>query len=230
MDVHCIILARGGSKGIPNKNIIDFCGKPLIYWTIKQARDSKCFKNIWVSSDDPKILKISENYGVKTIKRPKKISGDLASSEAAWLHSLNYIKKKNINVDLVFSPQVTSPLRTKKDIIDSIKLFKKEKCDSMFSSNTYSALTLWSSTNNKLKSINYDYKNRTIRQKNAQQYIENGSFYSFLPNTLIKYKNRFGKKIGCFNMDIWKLMEIDDFEQLKLCQIIMKNYILKNDR
>lgn len=230
MDAHCIILARGGSKGIPNKNIIDFCGKPLIYWSIKQAQESKCFKNIWVSSDDNKILHISKKYGAEIIKRPKNISGDNSSSESAWLHSLNYIKKKNINVDFIFSPQVTSPLRTKNDIIASIKLFKKQNCDSMFSCNTYSALTLWSKERRGLKSINYDYKNRKIRQKNNEQYIENGSFYSFLPNTLIKYNNRFGKNIGCYKMDIWKLMEIDDFDQLNLCKVIMKNYILKNVR
>ena len=161
MDTHCIILARGGSKGIPNKNIIDFCGKPLIYWSIKQAQDSNCFKKIWVSSDDEKILKISDRYGAETIKRPKNISGDISSSESSWLHALNFIRKKKFKVDLIFSPQVTSPLRTKYDIIGSIKLFKKEKYDSMFSCNTYSALTLWSKEKNNFKSINYDYKNYT---------------------------------------------------------------------
>lgn len=230
MGIHCIILARGGSKGIPNKNIIDFCGKPLIYWTIKQAQDSKCFTKIWVSSDDKKILKISESFGVDIIKRPKKFSGDASSSEAAWLHSLNYIIEKNFKVDLIFSPQVTSPLRSKEDIVESIKLFKKEKYDSMFSCNTYSALTLWSKNKNSLKSINYDYKNRKIRQKTNKQYIENGSFYSFLPNTLLKYNNRFGKKIGYYKMDIWKLIEIDDYDHLELCKILMQKYILKNVR
>ena len=123
MKTICIIPARGGSKGIPNKNIIDFCGKPLIYWSIKQAQDSKCFKKIWVSSDDEKILKISDRYGAEIIKRPKNISGDKSSSESSWLHALNYIRKKKFKVDLIFSPQVTSPLRTKYDIIRSIKLY-----------------------------------------------------------------------------------------------------------
>ena len=91
MENHCIILARGGSKGIPNKNIIPFCGKPLIYWTIKQAKESKVFKYIWVSSDSDKILKISKRYGAKTIKRPKKYSSDFSSSEDAWEHSIKYI-------------------------------------------------------------------------------------------------------------------------------------------
>ena len=228
MDNHCIILARGGSKGIPNKNIITFCGKPLIYWTIKQAKDSKIFKYIWVSSDSEKILKIVKRYGVRTIKRPKKFSTDNSSSEDAWEHSIKYIYNNNIKIDLVFSPQVTSPIRTKYDIIKSIKLFKKEKYDSMFSANIYSALTLWNEKNKNLRSLNYDYKKRTIRQKNDIQYIENGSFYIFLPSTILKYKNRFGKNIGYYKMEIWKLLEIDDHEQLELCKIIMKNYILKN--
>ena len=79
-NIVAIIPARGGSKGILNKNIIDFCGKPLIAWTIEQCLYSKYISDVWVTSDSQEILDISERYGAKTIKRPDSISGDSASS------------------------------------------------------------------------------------------------------------------------------------------------------
>ena len=110
MIVDAIILARSGSKGIPKKNIIEFCGKPLIAWTIEQCLSSKYISNIWVSSDSDEILKVASKYGAKTIKRPDILSGDFATSESAWLHSIEFIEKDNY-VDIVVAPQITSPLR-----------------------------------------------------------------------------------------------------------------------
>ena len=228
MKSHCIILARAGSKGIPNKNIINFCGKPLIYWTITQALNSNCFEEVWVSSDDEKILDIAENMGSKIIKRPSKYSRDKSSSEEAWLHSIKFIEKKYGNFDIVFSPQVTSPLREVKDITSALKIFKAQKLDSLFSSNIFPALTLWSKKGKNLKSINYDYKNRLLRQIDKKQYVENGSFYIFKTNTLKKYNNRFGIKIGFSEMEFWKMFEIDNYSDLKLVELIMKDYLLKN--
>ena len=118
MKIVAIILARGGSKGISNKNIIDFCGKPLLVWTIEH-----CFAGgielVYVSSDSKEILNTGEKYGAKTINRPKDISGDAASSESGWLHALDIIENKIGNIDWVFAPQVTSPLRSKDDIYNA---------------------------------------------------------------------------------------------------------------
>jgi len=101
MNVVAIILARGGSKGVPKKNIIDFCGKPLIAWTI-----DNCIKgganSVWVSSDSDEILEISTEYGANKIKRPDDIAGDFATSESAWLHAINYIEQAEEKIDWVF--------------------------------------------------------------------------------------------------------------------------------
>ena len=86
-----IILARGGSKGIPNKNIIQFCGKPLIAWTIENCLDSEVC-SVYVSSDNHDILDISKQYGASCIERPSQISGDKATSESGWLHALEMIE------------------------------------------------------------------------------------------------------------------------------------------
>lgn len=221
-----IIIARGGSKGIPNKNIMSFCGKPLIAWTIEQCISSKYISDIWVSSDNKRILEVAKKYHVKTINRPENISGDFSSSESAWLHAIDYIDSTN-KVDLIFAPQVTSPLREVKDINNAIKLFQSDNLDSMFSSSIAEDLFFWQRGSDlKLQSVNYDYLNRKRRQDMNEQFIENGSFYIFKPEILKKYNNRFGGKIGHFKMELWKLFEIDNMEDIRMCEALMKEFLL----
>ena len=224
-NVVVIILARGGSKGIPGKNIIDFCGKPLIVWTIEQLQQSKGINSIWVSSESKKILSVSEAFGAEIIHRPAEISGDAATSESGWLHALDYIENKVGHVDLVVAPQVTSPLREPADIERGLSDFHKQKCDSMFSCSVARGLFFWErEQNGTLKSINYDYRNRKRRQDIFKQYSENGSFYLFKPWVLKKYNNRFGGRIGMTEMEFWKMFEINEPSDIKLCQVIMRGY------
>jgi len=228
MRVSCVILARSGSKGIPKKNIIDFCGKPLIAWTIEQCLTSKHISDVWVSSNSQDILDVAEEYGAKTIKRPEDISGDLASSESGWRHAIETIQKYK-DIDLVLAPQVTSPLRETKDIDNAIELFKKEKYDSMFSSCIVKDLFYWQKDERgQLQSINYDYLNRKRRQDTQEKIIENGSFYIFKPENIQKYNNRFGGEIGHFEMDLWKMFEIDNIKDLKTCRVLMQGFLLNN--
>jgi len=227
-NVVAIILARGGSKGIPRKNIIDFCGKPLVVWTIEQLQQTRGIGSIWVSSDSEEILSISRNCGVETICRPAEISGDFATSESGWLHALRIMENKVGRIDIILAPQVTSPLREASDIERGLRDFREQKCDSMFSCSVVKDLFFWERTSNEmLKSINYNYQNRKRRQDVSKQYIENGSFYLFKPEILRKYNNRLGGKIGMAEMDFWKMFEIDSMEDLRICEALMKAFIVK---
>ena len=125
MNACAFIFARGGSKGIKNKNIKSFRGKPLIYYSIKSAQNIKGVNNIFVSSDSNKILKISEKYGAKVIKRPKILSKDNSPEIAAWKHAANSIKKFGIKPRFFISLPCTSPLRIKGDILSALKKIKK---------------------------------------------------------------------------------------------------------
>ena len=228
-NIIAIILARGGSKGIPGKNIIDFCGKPLIVWTIEQLKQSRGINSIWVSSDSEKILSVSQTCGAEIIHRPAEISSDAATSESGWLHALDYIENKVGCVDLVVAPQVTSPLREPADIERGLRDFQAQKCDSMFSCSIVEDLFFWGKMpDGKLKSINYDYKNRKRRQDIFKQYIENGSFYLFKPWVLREYNNRFGGKIGMTEMEFWKMFQIDSMEDLRMCEALMKVFLLSH--
>jgi CMP-N,N'-diacetyllegionaminic acid synthase len=226
MNIVAIILARGGSKGIPKKNIIDFCGKPLINWSINQAKNSKYISSVWVSSDNNEILEIVKKEKVETIKRPKKISTDKSSSEIGWIHAINEIEKKQ-KIDLVVGLQTTSPIRETKDLDEAIKKFKKNNADSMFSCSKLDDFFIWKKEKVNYSSLNYDYKNRKRRQDVKKQYLENGSFYIFKPEILKINKNRLGGKIEIIEQEFWKSFEIDSIENLKFSEIIMKNYLLK---
>jgi NAD(P)-dependent dehydrogenase (short-subunit alcohol dehydrogenase family)/CMP-N-acetylneuraminic acid synthetase len=225
-----LILARGGSKGIPNKNAIDFCGKPLLVWSIEQAKQVESISSIWVSSDSQDILKIASACGVNTIQRPKEISEDTSSSESGWIHAINEIKTKGLDIDFVVALQPTSPIRESADIEHGINEFQNKNYDSLFSCATLRDFTMWKNENGVYNSINFDYKNRLRRQDMSDQYIlENGSLYIFKPEILLAHNNRLGGEIGTLMMPMWKSFEIDDLESFKLCETIMKQYLLRTN-
>jgi CMP-N,N'-diacetyllegionaminic acid synthase len=226
-NVIAVILARGGSKGIPGKNIMDFCGKPLIGWTIEQLKLANGIHSIWVSSDSEEILSISKAYGAEIVHRPLELSGDTATSESGWLHALERIENNIGRVDTVLAPQVTSPLREPSDFEHGLYEFQIQKCDSMFSCSVVEDLLFWKKMpDGILDSINYDYRNRGRRQDMRKQYIENGSFYLFKPEVLRQHNNRFGGKISYVEMEFWKMFEIDSMEDFKLCEVLMKAFLM----
>ena len=219
-----IILARGGSKGIPNKNIIDFCGKPLLAWTIEHCLNAG-IEIVYVSSDSDEILNIGEQFGANRIKRPKEFSDDKASSESAWLHALETIETENGTVDWVLTPQVTSPIRSSNDILSALKIARSGKFDSILSVVEIEDFFIWGKDKeNKIQSLNYDYNNRKRRQVIDKNYLENGSFYLFKPEVLRTYNNRLGGKISVSVMDKFKMFQIDNRQDLKLCEVIMTGY------
>ena len=223
-----IILARGGSKGIPNKNIVKFCGKPLLVWSIEHAKKTRGISSVWVSSDSKKILKIAKDSGANIITRPKYLSTDSSTSISGWIHAIKKIQEYGYDVKEVVALQATSPVREPIDIERGLREFHREKFDSMFSGSPIGDFFIWEKNRkNKLKSINYNFQNRPRRQKFKEQFVENGSFYIFTPENIKKYNNQLGGRIGVAKMEFWKSFEIDDLENIEFCEMIMKRYIIK---
>jgi len=227
MNTVAIILARGGSKGIPKKNIIDFCGLPLIAWTIQNCIEGGA-DSVWVSSDTDEILAVGDKYGARPILRPDDISDDFATSESAWLHAIHHIEEsEKSTIDWVLSPQVTSPLRQAHDIKNGLSKAYSGEFDSLFSCSIAEDLFFWQKgSNGTLDSVNYDWRNRKRRQDIPKQIIENGSFYIFQPSVLKENNNRFGQKIGFIEMEFWKMFEIDSLDDLRMCSALMKEFII----
>ena len=155
--LQCIILARGGSKGLIRKNLTDFCGKPLLQWTVEQALIAKHVNSVWVSSDSEEILNLSQSLGANTILRPDEFSDDTSTSESAWLHAINYIEENSQdNVSVVLAPQCTSPVREVRDFDESIEKYFNEKYDSLFSG------SIAKPTNTSINQQITDYQSYTI--------------------------------------------------------------------
>lgn len=217
-----IIPARGGSKGIPGKNLIPINGKPLIAWSINHALSSSLVDEVWVSSDSQEILKFSESIGAKTITRPVEISGDSASSESAWIDAIIQIQKMDENIGLIVGMQATSPIRNEKDIDNAIAQYRQEGLDTLFSGNILDDMNYWSiNDNDDLYSVNYDYQNRKRRQELQEKFLENGSFYIFTPEGVLSNNNRLYGNIGCYLMDKKAMFQIDEIEDVEICEAIM---------
>lgn len=224
-----IIPARGGSKGIPKKNIIDVAGKPLIQWSIEQALASDFIQDVYVSSDCEEILAVAEKCGAIGIKRPDELSGDTASSESAWIHAVQTVcERREKAPDYYLGMQATSPIRESEDVDKAFEVFFEEKLDSLFASCIVHDFFYWErDEQGKLYSSNYDYKNRRRRQKIKPRYLENGSFYIFSKEILEKEDNRLGGNIGTYIMEDYKKFQIDEPMDLKICEAIIKQFILK---
>ncbi|WP_368507574.1 acylneuraminate cytidylyltransferase family protein [Bradyrhizobium lupini] len=219
-----VIAARGGSKGIPHKNLLDLCGKPLIAWTVEQARAARGVDVVAVSSDSDNILAAAEAAGAVGVRRPEDISGDLASSESAWLHALNATDERMGRFERIVALQATSPIRESSDIENALATFDRDHLDSLLSVCEVEDYFNWRIGASGPEPINYDYHNRRMRQQIEKRYLENGSFYVLIPSLLREQNNRLGGKIGFHVMDRHKMFQIDRPEDVKLCAAIMRSY------
>jgi CMP-N-acetylneuraminic acid synthetase len=122
MSVYAFIFARGGSKGVYQKNIREICGKPLIYYSIDLAKKIADVDNIFVSTDDPQIKRISIDYGASIIDRPKSLAQDNSPEWLSWVHAVNCIQNSGDNFDIFLSLPTTSPLRNIEDVKSAINL------------------------------------------------------------------------------------------------------------
>lgn len=218
-----IILARGGSKEIKNKNLVTINDRSLLEITINQIKKELDI-HIFVSSDSEEILDVATLHGCQVIKRSTELSSDTSTSEDALIHGIDFIEKNTeVGFNTLIFPQLTSPLRKYSDFPKALSEFSTNNWDSLFSSNLASDLLLWKENKDgKLEEMNFENNNRILRQSKELQLVENGSFYIFDRSLFNKYKTRLFGKIGYFKMEPWQIFEIDSYEELELCKQISK--------
>jgi CMP-N,N'-diacetyllegionaminic acid synthase len=216
--IAALILCKGNSKGVKNKNMKLFLGKPLMYWTIKSLKNSKMINKIYISSESRRILNYAEKQKIISIRRPKSLSQPKSQSEDAILHAIKVIKT---NYDYIVFPQVTSPLRPKNIFDKSLKYFLKKKLDSLFSANIPSKIFLWQKNKNTIVP-KYNVNKRPMRQDIKNIFLENGSFYIFKKKGFMKYKNRLFGKIGAYLIDKKHSYDIDEELDFQINKIVKK--------
>ena len=225
MKIIAVIPARGGSKGIPLKNIKLIGGKPLIAYSIEAAKKSRLINKIYVSTDHSGIAEIAEGYGASVIKRPSEISGDAASSESAVLHALDHIKKNECyEADICVLLQCTSPLTAIEDIDGTIENLISNNSDSALSVTPFHYFLWRIDDKQNAVGINHDMRIRALRQNRTNQYLETGAIYAFRVKGFIKAKHRFFGKTTAYIMPPERCLEIDDPIDISIAQaIILEN-------
>lgn len=220
-----VITARGGSKGIPGKNIKEMCGKPLIAWTIEAAQGSKLLTDFLVSTDDSAIAEVSRQFGAPVpFMRPPELATDEATSMAVVQHALKWMEdNEGKTYDALLILQPTSPLRTSEDLDKCIEIMQKTDCDSVMAMYRLSDLTL-----KKLKYLDGDRvlpvvdegPQTTPRQESRPLYKRNGCAY-LTKTTLIKQGDLFGKDCRAHVMPEEQTADINTPMDFEIAEYLM---------
>jgi CMP-N,N'-diacetyllegionaminic acid synthase len=224
-----IIPARGGSKGIINKNLKLFDDKPLIQYTIEAALKSNIFDKVIVSSDSEDILKYVRNFNIETpFIRPSHLGGDNVLMKDVVIHALNWLEQyESFDPDIIYLLQPTSPLRTYRHIIDSYNLFKDSSADTLVSvvkvPHNFTINSMMRIQNNRLKKVN-SLEEIPLRQEKEIFYSRNGAaIYCFRKKYFIENKKFFDDDTIPFIMDKISSIDIDDIDDFILAELIYKS-------
>lgn len=215
-----IIPARGGSKRLPRKNVLDLCGKPLISWSVESGLKSKYIDKVIVTSDDDEILSISKEYGAEIIRRPDELASDTATTFDAIKHTIDNLEK----YDYIVLLQPTSPLRDEKHIDEAIELLVEKNADAVVSVCEMDHSPLWSNTLPQDGNMNNFLRDEVLNKRSqdlAKYYRLNGSIYICKTNKLLKAQSFMLKEnIFAYIMDRKSSVDIDDEIDFKMANIL----------
>ena len=223
----CIIPARGGSKRIKNKNIINFNGKPLISYVIKVAKESKLFRRIVVSTDSKKIAKIEKKYGAEVpFIRSKKLSDDYVGTTDVLKDAIKKIASKDIKYHFCIYP--TAPLINSRDLKQAFKKMKKNNFSCIVATNFYEFHPLRSFKKIKAKIAFKWNKFANKRSQDLEDLIhDSGTFYLYKTEKLLKLKMIIPKKTSYYNIDRFRAIDINNFEDLRFAEFLHRYKKLK---
>lgn len=228
-----LIPARGGSKGIPHKNIKLLNGKPLIYYTIDIARALTTDNNICVSTDDEEIINIVEDYGLNVpFKRPEYLASDTAGTYEVIMHAISFYENKGIHYDTIILLQPTSPFRKVSDVINCINKYTPEYemvvTVKQASSNPY--YDCYEANESGYLEPSKGDGNYHRRQDAPKVYEYNGAVYIMNVNTLKKSNYSFFTKIGFSVMDDISSLDLDTMLDWKFAELLIKEGVISYEK
>lgn len=222
MKLLAVIPARGGSKGIPRKNLAPVAGKPMIVWSIEHASACSAVAHVFVSTDDREIAEVARNAGAEVpLLRPAELAQDATATEPVLLHAVEAYRSLGFDPDAVLLLQPTSPVRSAGALDRAVAQFVAEGADSLLSVCESHAF-FWRRTDPPTAS--YDFMNRPRRQDIRAEdrwYRENGSIYLTRTDTLTKLRNRLGGRIALFEMSEAESYEVDSPTDLLIVDAIL---------
>lgn len=224
-NVVAIIPARGGSRGIPRKNVRLLCGKPLIAYTIETALSSELVDRVVVSTEDEEIAEVSKKYGAEVIRRPGELAQDDTPSLPVYQHAIRHLEKmEDYRPEIIVILQPTSPLRIVEDIDRAIEGFLEAKYDSIVSVCEVEHPPHWMYTlaGNRLKPVMKDGENVTRRQDAPKVYRLNGAVYVTSREIIMKENRLLGRDTRAHIMPLERSIDIDTELDFKLADLLMK--------
>lgn len=222
-----IIPSRGGSKGIPRKNIKELNGKPLIEYTINTAKKSKYIDKLIVSTEDKEIAEISEKFGADIpFLRPAELALDDTPGIDPIIHSINWFNEKGTSFDYVICIQCTSPFRKTEQIDEAIEILERENSDSIVSVCESEVNPNWMKKveNGEMKDYLSNIPFYARRQDMPKVYRLNGAIYIAKTEFLLNNKNWYNEKTLAYLMDRLSSVDIDDMLDFKFAEFLMKEY------
>lgn len=222
-DVLAIIPARGGSKGLPRKNVLPVAGLPLIAWTINAAKAAKNVGRVVVSTDDAEIATIARQFGAEVVDRPAELAGDAATSENALLHVLEHLRaKENYTPDIVAFLQCTSPLTTADDIDGTIDALRRQQADSALAVCDFHYFVWNVDATGQATGINHDKSTRPRRQDRPAQWLETGAVYAMKSTGFLQSRHRFFGKTVTHAIPAERCLEIDSAADLAVAEVSLR--------
>ncbi len=216
-----LIPARGGSKRLPRKNLKNFCGHPLIYYTIALARKIPTIKRCIVSTEDPEISKTALSFGAEVIHRPSFLADDCAKTADVAHHALQHLIQTNFHPELLVILQPNCLLRPVSLVEKAIEVFIKKRPDSVISV-TESRYKLGVIQNNQFIP---DYSTGARSQDLKPKYYENGLVYVTRADLVLEKKDLFGKRIlPLITEPLYALGDIDTELDFKIAEYLFKEY------
>ncbi|WP_345802354.1 acylneuraminate cytidylyltransferase [Microbacterium sp. AZCO] len=213
-EIVAIIPARGGSKGVPRKNLRHVGGVPLVARAVASARRSG-IDRIVVSTDDAEIVGVAREWGAEVVERPADLSGDTASSETALVHALDTLAARGLDAGVVAFLQATSPFVDAAALAEGVRLVRDGVYDSVFSAvETYGFLWRRDAATRAV-AINHDAAHRPRRQDREPHYLETGAFYVFAVDGFRAAKHRFFGRVGIVEVPDRTALEIDTLSELE---------------
>lgn len=216
-----IIPARGGSKRLPRKNILDLAGKPLIAWTIEAALKSKYINKVVVSSDNSEILAIAQKCGAEIIKRPDELARDTATTFETVKHAVENLEE----YDYIMLLQPTSPIRNADHIDEAIELLLAKEADAVVSVCEMDHSPLWSNTLPDDRSMNRFLRDDVLnkRSQDLEKYYRlNGAIYICKTDKLLAEKSFFlNENIYAYVMDKKSSIDIDEGIDFKIAEFFI---------
>ncbi len=222
-----IVPARGGSKGLPGKNIRPLAGKPLIGWTLESAKKSKYLDEIFVSTDSQKIADVAETFGVKVPElRPEELASDTATSASVVLYTIDYFRKKGKDFDYILLLEPTSPMRKEDDIDNAIAL----ACEHPDKAGVVSLGEVHMEHPSIVKKITdksiiepyVEAQKVTRRQQLDKAYFPYGVVYLVRTDYFEKNQLFYGKDSLPYIIERWQCYEIDDIYDFTAIEAILK--------